>query len=474
VVWSTLNAGFSILFPFVMFVVFSRIVPPWQIGVTAFALAGAELIKALCPQGLYETLLRPETTPEQDRAAFGWLLLAGAAGCAVFVLFVGAVGAFWADLGRMRGLVASLGLKVLFDLALIQPQAVLARRTAFRLLAVRAIGANLLAGGAALLLVDGFGPVWGMVGYYAAQSALAFACTALGARALPRPSLDLSALRALMREAGFASGVRFVAAVNNYLDQLLIAAFVPARLLAEFNLAKRVENTLITTAGSLSGVLFQPAFAVQQPELRARLLAQGRAAITALCALPVAVFVVDHRSVVAAVFGPQWLPAAPAAALMAVSGLARVYGSLNGSMLSVTGRNDALFRWAAVMAAGGMAAVALAGPEGVLWVAAALAVKNVLGVLWQAELTRSEQTRPLLLQLTDVLLPFLAMVAAAAAGVRAAAGLTPHGLHARAAVEVLAAALPAGVVCLAFTRRRLLTLVPARKPVVAQGAAPCA
>jgi PST family polysaccharide transporter len=313
-----------------------------------------------------------------------------------------------------------------------------------------------------------------MAGYYVVQSALAFLFTVLGARALPRPSLSVSALGALAREAGFASGVRLVAAANNYLDQILIAAFVPARLIAEFNLAKRVESILFTTAMSFSGVLFQPAFAVQHPDLRGRLLSQGRAALTVLCALPVAVFVADHRSLVEAVFGAQWTDAAPIAALMAVGGLARVYGSLPSALLSVSGRNGALFGMAAAMGVVGVSVVVLAGASGLWWVAIGLTARNVLALVWQTELTRADQPRPLAALAGEVVLPFGAMVAAAAAGALAVRGFHFEGPLLKAAAEASASGVAAGLVCLAFTGKRLLTLVDGRKAPVAEGAQPCA
>ncbi|NEX94077.1 oligosaccharide flippase family protein [Caulobacter sp. 17J65-9] len=319
-VWATLNAGLSVAFPLLLFVFFARVVPPAQLGVAAAALAALELIKALGPQGLYEALLQGEARLEEQQAATGLLLAAGAAGAALFVILTFAASGVWSELRGMRGAVALLAPKVLFDLLLLQPQAALARRAAFRPLAARVMIANLLAAIVGVGVALGVEPFWGLIGAYLAQSVFLFLFTAAWSRAFARPVWAPAVLRPMARQAGLASAVRLAGAANNYLDQVLLALFVPASSLARFNLGKRIEATLVTAQAAFSGVLFQPAFAAGDPQQRAQVIRRGRALLTAACGLPTAVFAANAEPLITLVFGARWAPAAIPAVLLAVGG----------------------------------------------------------------------------------------------------------------------------------------------------------
>lgn len=165
-VWATLNAGLSIGFPLLLFVFFARVTPPAQLGVAAACLAGLELLKALAPQGLYETLLRPGTDRATDGAAAAVLLAAGTLGAALYVGGVLIAAAWWPDLAEARWAMAALAGKLVFDVAVLQPQAALARRAAFRRLAARGMIANLLAAALGVAVALFGRPLWGLVAAY--------------------------------------------------------------------------------------------------------------------------------------------------------------------------------------------------------------------------------------------------------------------------------------------------------------------
>lgn len=470
--WSALNAAVAVLFPLALFVLFARLVPPWQIGLVAVALASLEILKALCPQGLYETLVAAEPPRARERAAAAVLLASAVAATVAFGAGVGVAAALSETVAEVWPWLAALGLKILFDVATLQPQAALARRAAFRLLALRSAGANLLAGAVGAALAWKVHPLTGMAAYPVLQSALLFLFTVAGAGALAVPRFERGALSGLRREAGFASAVRIVAALNTYLDQILIAAFVPARAVAGFNLGKRIETALATTGSTFSNVLFQPMFASRPASERPRLLRAGRALLTALCGAPVVVFVVLAEPLVGVVFGERWLWAAPAAALLAVSGLARLYGALYGALLSVSGRNDRLFRYASGSTALGALALVAAGPFGVTAAAGALAIKSLIVALWAARTTAEDAPRPALSLIADSLAPLAAtgLVAfAAREAVALIAAVDGLGLLALQLAAVTAVALSGALIA---ARGPLIEALRARRPA-AKEAVPC-
>lgn len=466
-VWATLNAAVAVGFPLLLFVFFARVTPAAQLGVAAAALAALELIKALAPQGLYETLLRPGAERDLDGAAATVLLFAGLFLSAGFAALVPALAAHWPPLAEAKWAMLALAPKLLFDLLVLQPQAALARRAAYRLLAGRAVIANLAAAVLGVAVALSGRPLWGLVAAYVAQSVLLFLLTALWSRALARPSARLGRLAPLAREAGFASAVRLAGAANSYLDQALLALFVPAAALARFNLGKRIETTLVTAQAAFSGVLFQPAFAVGDPQARAELIRRARALLTLACGLPVAVFAANPEPLVGLVFGPAWIEAAVPAALLALGGLARLYGGVHGALLSVSGRNGALLAYALGSAAAGAAVLAVAGARGLTVVAAALAGKNLAALFWAAFLTRADAPRPALGVLRDAVAPTAAMWAAAvlAGRVAASAAATPVAVFVVSALAAVAIGLWAA-------RRGLTDLWRDRRPPAGEPA-PC-
>lgn len=426
--WSAVNAGAAVLLPLLIFVVFAHLVAPAQIGAVALAVACAEFVKAFGLPGAYEALLQQGGNEAGDRerlheTTLALLLLAGAVLLPVYAGVLAAVAL--ATGGLATTALLAIGLRVPLDLATLQPQAALAQRLSYRRMAVRSIVANLAAGAIGLAIAFAGRPLDGLIAYQLGQSALLFATTVLGTGALARPRLHRDCLRRLRREAGLASIVRLVAATNAYVDQILIAAMLDTLRLAWFNLAKRAETTFITTASAFSSILFQPLFATRQGRARGPVLGKGLAMLTLLCGLPAIFTAVNHTALVGLVFGRTWLPAAPAVALLAISGLLRALGSVHGALLSVSGRNAALAALSSVSALAGIATVLLTAPHGVVWCAAGLALKNLAVTGGLAASTRRDAPELPRLYLRDVLLPLTVMTGAAIAGRSLGTALLP-------------------------------------------------
>jgi teichuronic acid exporter len=439
--WSVLNALGGVALPFVVFIAFARWLSPAQVGVAVLATSLAEIVKAFGAPGLYEALLQQGPDARRHhQTALAVLLILGIGLTAVFAGLITVLGWFMPSVAEAGWLLDLIGLRILFDLAMTQPQAALAQRLSFGRMASRSVVANI---GAGLLggLIALFGhPFGGLIAYLTAQSVLVFVMTAVGTGLMVRPRLWRDCIADMQREAFAASIVRLVAAVNNYLDQIVVAGMVGSARLAFYNLGKRVETTFITAAASFSTILFQPLFSLQATAARASGLRNGLAMLTVICGAPAAFMVTNAPGVIHVVFGDRWADAAPVAAILACSGFARALGSVHGALLSVSRRNRQLMWVTSVSATSGIGLVVALAPFGVGAVAAGLALKNATMAAWEAVLTRRDFPRSGIAYLRVVALPFVAMLAASY-GVHVGIAHLVAGAHLGASQTTQAAAV---------------------------------
>lgn len=439
--WSLMNAAATVLIPFGLFVVFARTAEAWQVGAVAIAVSMAEILKTLCPQGLYEVLLR-RTDPEQDRAAFGLLLVSGAAVAAIYAGAVLLVGHYRLDFAEILPALLALTPKLFFDVASVQPQAAVTRQRALRRLAMRTLTANALAAISGILLAVGGHALAGLILYYLLQSICGFVLLIrAGGPGIDWPTFRFAALSGLLREAAYASMVRFVGAANSYADTLVIAFFLTPAVVGAYNLGKRIETILISASNSFSMMLYQPVFAQGDQAERKRVTEASIRITTLLFGFPVVLFIVFDDLLIRWAFGARWVDAAPACAVLALSGLFRIYGSIHGSMLSVRSRNLTLLAYAFASAVSGLSAVAALAGYGLLWVASGIAVKNaVFGAIIIA-LTRHLTSTFYGVYFRHVILPLGAGLALAVAVQRVCAewlGANPHAEVLQVVVSTMA------------------------------------
>ncbi len=419
-IWSSCNAAAAVLLPFGIFVAFARLLPVADIGLVALAVACAELLKTCGLPGLYEAMLcQPHDTARMQQTALAVLLTAGAVLTVGFVALILALSDAVPGIAGHRLPLSLVGLRILLDLAGLQPQANLAQRLQYRRMAVRSVVANLAAGAAGLGLASWGDALWGLVAYQVLQPAITLAVTVAGTRALARPVFHRDCWRLMRREASWASAVRLVASANNSLDQILIADLIGPVRLGYFNLAKRVEVTFVTVSQSFVGILFQPLFAAATPGQRGPALQRALALTLLVCGLPAAVFVVNSRAVIGLAFGPRWQPAAAVAAVLAISGCVRALGSVHGALLSISGRNRAVLVVASVAALAGVAAVVVGARFGLLACSLGLLAKNAGSSFWQARLTRQDAPGIARFYLVQIVAPFALMLLAASLGTAA-------------------------------------------------------
>jgi PST family polysaccharide transporter len=465
-IWSSVNAGAGVALPFLVFIFFAHVLMPAQIGLIVLGVSCAEFVKAIGLSGLYEALLQQSTDRQRyHETALAVLLLSGFVLLGVYAGMITLLARTIDGVATTYFALLAIGLRVPLDLATLQPQAILAQRLSYRRMAIRAIIANAGAGAVGIGLALTGRPMAGMIVYQVGQSALILLTTVIGTAALARPRLHRDCLRRMAHEATMSSIVRLVAATNNYVDQIIIAAMLSSTRLAYFNLAKRVETTFITASASFSAILFQPLFATTDAASREPVLRKGLATLTLLCGLPVTFLMINGDRIVPLVFGASWTPAAPVVGLLAIGGLLRALGSVHGALLSVSGRNRQLAVMSTVSALTGIVGVAVTARYGVVWCAAALTVKNLAITLWLAVSTRRDVSHMARAYLIEVIVP-LALMLSGAAGGRLIAGATLSSAAPATTIAVLTVSILAGAGGgLISYARRLLRTAPASVPV---------
>ncbi len=446
------------MLPLAVFVVFARALGPEVIARFALAVSLAEILKACGLPGLYEALLHRQSRPARGQAAalavflLIGLLLLPLHGAALVALFAAAG---TDPSGSELLLLLLVGLRIPIDLALLQPQAELARRAAYARLAARGLVGNLGATTLGFAILAAGQPMLGFAAYTLGISVGNALATVVGTGTLRRPRWNGACLKALWPEGLAASAVRFCATANNQLDQLLVGAIAGPLPFAQFNFAKRIEAAFGSLSAILATSLFQPDFAARAKV--ATLAAGLRQALTIVamtCGAVAAGFAVSADLFIGILLGPAWIAAAPAAAVLAVSGYGRAIGSVHAALLSVSGRNASLFRRFALTIVVGAALIAVVARYGALASALAVAVQILLGVVLLAVTTRHDAGgQALRIHLVHAVLPFLAMLAFAASarwtvlGFAWTADVPTMGSSIAAIMAASAAAAMVGLAC---------------------------
>ena len=380
-------------------------------------MACTEMGKAIGLPGVYEALLQQRQDVRRcHEAAMALLICASAILAPACLLVLYGLGFLMPDLHRHFVLLSVLALRIPLDLLVVQPQAVLVGRLAFRRLALRTIVANVLAGAAGVLIAILVEPVGGLVAYQLIQSMLTFATTSVGGGLMARPHLHRDCIRRLRGEMLLATGNRSLAATINYLDQMTVAPLAGEIGLAYYNLGKRLENTFVTVASSFSAILFQPLFALDGILSKRKTTLRALFVLTLVCGIPASVVFCNGRLVVGLLFGRNWLAAAPVVAWLSLNGFVRAIGMVPGSFLSVSGRNRELLMTSVASAVGSLALVVALAPISIRLCAIGLVIKNAGIVAWMAWLGRREVPRPMTTYLVSVVVPFAFMIIAVSLG----------------------------------------------------------
>lgn len=378
VVW----AGVSSLVPAIVsgtvFALASRYLTPGEFGLVALATTIALCAGAFAPAGFGYALVQRQDIGKQHFDAV-FLLCAAFAITVYTILFTAApliAGIFHEP--ELVPLVQVLGLRVLFDLAAVVPQSLLARALEFRKLALRTTIATMVSAVVCLVLLAlGYG-LWALALSQLASAAASTVASLFSVSWRPAWTTDLRPLRELARYGTFASGHKILQTIN--LDQLLLGALLGTHPLGLFSFARRIFqlfNDLI--AGTLNSVSYPLLSSMQdEPEkLRQAFLL----AVFASSVLSFPIFVgtaTISADLVPVVFGKQWTEAVPALRAFCLIGLLSCIGVLQASLITSRGHMDWWVYYQVGQQLSTVVLIALLYPLGVTFLAFAIAAKTWL------------------------------------------------------------------------------------------------
>lgn len=252
-IWSAINSFVPTLLNSIVFVVTSRYLLPHDFGIIALAVSVISLVGAFAPAALGEALIQRLHVRKSHLDTVFWVC----AGSSLFLygLLVALSPMIATKLGQQTITVflPVIGLKLLFDLLAVVPNALIARAMTFKLIAMRTIIATVISSAFCIsLLMYGYG-IWALAISQLTVSIVSCVVAFLGAKWRPGLEYSNKALSDLFQYGLFASGNNFLQAMN--LDQLIIGSVLGPAALGIFNFSRRLFQILNDViAGALTSV----------------------------------------------------------------------------------------------------------------------------------------------------------------------------------------------------------------------------
>ncbi|MCT7373972.1 lipopolysaccharide biosynthesis protein [Chelativorans salis] len=347
VFWSALSGFAPAAVAAGVFTVTSRFLTPAEFGLVALAASIAMLASAVAPAGFGQALIQREDLGRRHLDSVFWLcVLVALAIYAGLVLAAPALAGFLGEDG-LALLLPVIGLRVIFDLSCVVPNALLSRAMAFSKMAMRTTIASLVSAAVCLcLLALGYG-LWALALSQLASSVAICVGTLLSVDWRPGLRFDRRALSELAHYGMFASGHRILRMIS--LDQILIGSLLGTTALGIYSFARRIFkilNDLI--AGALNAVSYTLLSSLQSEH--EKLKEAFLFATFASSALSFPVFVglaIVAGDLIPVLFGAHWIEAIPALRSFCVIGLLSCIGILQASLINSQGNANWWFYYMA-------------------------------------------------------------------------------------------------------------------------------
>jgi teichuronic acid exporter len=406
--WSAVNATVPTMLNSLVFIVSSRYLMPHDFGIIALAVSAISLATAIAPAAFGEALIQQLNIRKSHLDTVFWLCISAA------LLIYGILVAFSPLIATTMGQSAVadflpiLGLKLIFDLAAVVPNALIARAMSFHLIAMRTIVATMISSVICIgMLLSGYG-ILALAISLLAVSVTSSVATFWGAKWLPGFEIKMQALRDLARYGFFASANRSLQVMN--LDQLLIGSLINPTALGIYNFAKRlfqIINDVI--AGALTSVSHALLSSLQDEKDKVReaflLATYGSSVVSFPAFVGLAAIVGDA---IPLVFGPQWSDAIWPTRWFCVFGLMSCIGVIQSSLINSQGRSDWWFYYQLFKQALTVATILFLINKGIAYIVMAIALQALM--LWPVTLMMVSKI--IKLKITSYLRQFLTPVLA--------------------------------------------------------------
>lgn len=378
--WSIVEKWSTRLVSLVVLLVLGRLLTPDQFGLVALGTVFMTFLNIFVDQGFGRALVqRREISEAHTNTAF-WISLAGSVVLAGLLIVTAPLISSALGEPALEPVVQvmSIGLP-LYALSSI-PQALLERDFGFRSLARRRVIATLIGGLCAVVAAAlGLG-VWSLVLQTLVTSAVGVVVLWTASTWRPRFVVSWRAARELWPTGASVIGIEFVGFLNSQSDKLIVGAALDATALGYYFFAMRIISIMIELFSTVMSSISLTTFSRLQDDRAALQTWMYRlSAVSCLVAIPAfAVLASVAQEAVPLIFGSQWADSAVLVQVLCVLGAVNAIAVFDRSALLAVGRNRLAFSLTLGQALIGIGFVIAALPFGVLGVAIAVAVRQII------------------------------------------------------------------------------------------------
>jgi O-antigen/teichoic acid export membrane protein len=381
--WAGLEAIVSALVSLAALLGIARLIGASEFGLGALAL-GVVWIVFVVPQCLFQDALvrNPQASRRHFDSAWTATLLLSLLAVLICIALTAPLAAFFRE-PRFSAVFLS------FSIALI-PHAVTApliaerrREMDFRLVAIdRVIATSVGTAVGAGCALAGLG-VWSLVAQQGVSGVLGLMIMLIYSPLKPRFKLAIRDLKPMVRFGSSIVGTQFLVDLGPGLFMIYIGRIGDLTLAGYWGLANRIVEVfrVIFTQAAYQLALAHFARIQEQPSLLGRVV-RGANVCLSIIALPgLILIIVIGPDIIKFLLGEAWLPAAPAAQILAVGVMIRLRRLMDQVALNALGNSEVAL-WAHLLeAAVSTAALFLLAPKALAWIALLKAIQPIIGYL---------------------------------------------------------------------------------------------
>lgn len=368
------NAG-----SFAVFIVLGRLLRPADFGVVAAAMTATLLLRGVVDAGFTRHLVQRRELPLIYADTAFWTAVTSAT-CFTAITFL--LAPYFALLfGIPRLTVVIRALTPLFVLTALDvtPSALLDRRMAFRLQAIRRLLATVVSGIVAISLAFAGAGLWALVAQQLVLEGLTVAMLWRLTSWRPRFRVSVACLRELVPFGARMSGIRMTGFATQNADNIFVGTLFGSISLGYYAVAYRmfsvINDLLVMMINRVALVTFSR---LQHDQERLNNAFYRASRLASMLSLPgCAGLAVVSPEVVETLLGARWIPSVPMLQVLTIAAFALGQLSLCSSYVVAVGKIRNEFRWTLSLAVVQVVAFAVAAQFSVLAVAASVGIVQI-------------------------------------------------------------------------------------------------
>ena len=340
VVWSLIQNWGSQAVSFIVFLILARLLTPEAFGLVALANTFLAFMKIFTEQGFTKALVqRRELEPEHLDTAF-WSNIIGGILLTIITIFGAEYIAAIFNQPKLTPILKCFSFLFLINSTSHVHQALLSRKLAFKVMAVRTLIAIFLGGTVGVVMAfAGFG-VWSIVSEQIVFESVVVLVMWQAVDWRPKFRFSGKHFRDLFSFGINIIGLKFIKFFNKRSDNLLVGYFLGEVALGYYAIAFRVLQVMTQLLVGTTNQVALPTFSkLQEEPERFRQAFYRVTQFTSLVAFPTfAGMAALTPELIVSVFGEQWIPSIPVMRVLAFAGIINSLSFFNNSVFMAMGK----------------------------------------------------------------------------------------------------------------------------------------